>query len=109
MFKRILFFFSISVDVSTTWDSLPLDHRPVRISIGREQNGTLPITVTGPLFKSPPAPTAPKGSLMGLWEFEGNDEIIIMTIIIINNFFFAVAEIFFLGEHGKYLEVEFGP
>ncbi|XP_003745177.1 UPF0462 protein C4orf33 homolog [Galendromus occidentalis] len=81
---------SISFDVSSTWDSQPLDHRPVRISIGREQNGTLPITITGPLFNSPPAPPEPKGNVPGLWDYE-------------------VAEIFFLGDFGKYLELEFGP
>lgn len=70
---RFSFFsiFSISLEVATTWDSKTLDHRPVRISIGREQNGSLPITITGPLFNSPPAPSAPKGNVPGLWNYEG--------------------------------------
>lgn len=62
---------SISFDIATTWDSKPVDHRPVRISIGREQNGSLPITITGPLFNSPPGPSAPKGNVPGLWNYEG--------------------------------------
>uniref|UniRef100_A0A9J7ZB79 Chromosome 4 open reading frame 33 n=2 Tax=Cyprinus carpio TaxID=7962 RepID=A0A9J7ZB79_CYPCA len=66
--------------IKHTWDSLPVDHEPVKIHFS---------PVTAPFFNHPPAPAGPPGEpFPGLWDYE-------------------VVESFFLNNNTEqYLEVE---
>ncbi|XP_063075678.1 UPF0462 protein C4orf33 homolog isoform X2 [Engraulis encrasicolus] len=73
-----------------TWDSLPVNHDPVKIRFSPGEGG-LRMQVEAPFFNDPTAPPGPPGPFPGLWDFE-------------------VVESFFLNSlNEKYLEVEVCP
>ncbi|TRY91162.1 hypothetical protein DNTS_007188 [Danionella cerebrum] len=74
-----------------TWDSLPVEHKPVRIRFSPGDDGLL-MQVNAPFFNDPPAPAGPPGEpFPGLWDYE-------------------VVESFFLNsDTEQYLEVEVCP
>jgi len=54
-----------------TWDSVPVDHKPVKIRFSPGEEGLL-MQVTAPFFNDPPAPAGPPGEpFPGLWDYEG--------------------------------------
>ncbi|XP_073699132.1 UPF0462 protein C4orf33 homolog isoform X1 [Garra rufa] len=77
--------------IKDTWDSLPLDHKPVKIRFSPGEDGLL-MQVNAPFFNDPPAPAGPPGEpFPGLWDYE-------------------VVESFFLNNNTEqYLEVELCP
>ncbi|XP_076995709.1 UPF0462 protein C4orf33 homolog [Tamandua tetradactyla] len=77
--------------IRTTWDSMPVLHRPVTIAFRPGTHGLL-MEVNAPFFDDPPAPPGPAGQpFNGLWEYE-------------------VVESFLLNSKTKqYLEVELCP
>lgn len=75
--------------IKKTWDGRDIEPNEfVTIRMSQHDSG-IKFEVFAP-FYSDPAPSASKGSLMHLWDYE-------------------VVEAFFLGDDNKYLEVEFGP
>jgi len=65
---------SFSYDISTTWDSQPIDHNPIRITVGpTDDAGNVILTASGPFFNDPAVP--PNSTVgqpyMGLWDYEG--------------------------------------
>lgn len=57
--------------IKTTWDSLPVDHKPVKIRFSPGEDGLI-MQVTAPFFNDPPAPAGPPGQpFPGLWDYEG--------------------------------------
>lgn len=77
--------------IATTWDGDPVGHIPVLFKVSAENETSVKVDVSGPLFNDPGPPPAPPGSpCPELWDYE-------------------VAEIFFLGADDKYLEVELCP
>ncbi len=79
----------VSLQVATTWDGTPVaksDFVDVSVRLDREK---LVVTVTAPFYGDPPPPGS-GGEMPGLWEYE-------------------VVELFLLGAHGHYLEIELGP
>ncbi|XP_007496407.1 UPF0462 protein C4orf33 homolog [Monodelphis domestica] len=81
----------LEYDIITTWDSLPVAHRPVTFHFKPGDQGLL-MEVSAPFFDDPLAPPgAPGQPFNGLWEYE-------------------VVEAFFLNSTTKgYLEVELCP
>ncbi len=78
-----------TLTVERTWDGEPVPpegHARVVVRLGR---GGLEVRVEAP-WRGDPAPEGPVGPTWGLWEHE-------------------VVEVFVLGEHDRYLEVELGP
>ncbi|XP_016363685.1 UPF0462 protein C4orf33 homolog isoform X2 [Sinocyclocheilus rhinocerous] len=77
--------------IKHTWDSLPVDHEPVKIRFSPGEDGLL-MQVTAPFFNDPPAPAGSPGEpFPGLWDYE-------------------VVESFFLNNNTEqYLEVEVCP
>lgn len=68
-----------------------MDHSPVVFRVGAADGTSVRVDVSGPLFNDPgPPAVASGGPCPELWEYE-------------------VAEIFFLGDKEKYLEVELCP
>ena len=70
------------------------------------------LDVSGPLFNDPGPPPGPPGKACPeLWEYEG--EAASWSIFLVHFFIplnlFPVAEVFFLGENERYLEVELCP
>lgn len=58
-------------NINHTWDSLPVDHAPVKIRFSPGEDGLL-MQVTAPFFNDPPAPAGPPGEpFPGLWDYEG--------------------------------------
>lgn len=53
-----------------TWDSLPVNHDPVKIRFSPGEGG-LRMQVEAPFFNDPTAPPGPPGPFPGLWDFEG--------------------------------------
>ncbi|XP_055061799.2 UPF0462 protein C4orf33 homolog [Misgurnus anguillicaudatus] len=81
---------AMEFSINTTWDSLPVDHKPVKIRFSPGEDGLL-MHVTAPFFNDPPAPAGPPGPFPGLWDYE-------------------VVESFFLNSNTEqYLEVEVCP
>ncbi|XP_051993909.1 UPF0462 protein C4orf33 homolog [Xyrauchen texanus] len=74
-----------------TWDSLPVNHEPVKIKFSPGEEG-LRMEVIAPFFNDPPAPSGTPGEpFPGLWDYE-------------------VVESFFLNSNTEqYLEVEICP
>ncbi|KAM9399069.1 UPF0462 protein C4orf33 homolog isoform 1-T1 [Salvelinus alpinus] len=77
--------------ISTTWDSLPVDHDPVKVTFSPGDGG-MKMQVSAPFFNNPPGPSGPPGQpFPGLWNYE-------------------VVEAFFLDSTTvNYLEVEVCP
>lgn len=76
--------------IGTSWDSQPLDHQPVELSLYGTEHGMV-VEVDAPFFNDPPAPDGKPGHpLQGLWDYE-------------------VVETFFLNDQNNYLEVEYCP
>ncbi|XP_064481265.1 UPF0462 protein C4orf33 homolog [Ornithodoros turicata] len=81
----------VSFEIQTTWDSLPVNHTPVRLVIYQEKNGSIPVNVYAPFFNDSPVPTGPAGQpFFRLWDYE-------------------VVELFLLGNNDRYLEIELSP
>lgn len=81
----------LSYSINTSWDSRPLDHAPIEIHLEGVNDAFVEMTVKGPFFDDPPAPSGPPGEpFWKLWDYE-------------------VAEAFFLGPNNRYLEVELSP
>ncbi|MBN3308043.1 CD033 protein, partial [Amia calva] len=78
-------------DIKTTWDSLPVNHDPVKVKFSPGSGG-MTLEVFAPFFNDPPSPASPAGHpFPGLWDYE-------------------VVESFFLNSKTEqYLEVEFCP
>ncbi|CAH3046261.1 unnamed protein product, partial [Pocillopora meandrina] len=81
----------LTFSITTTWNGNPVKHSPVVFRVGAADDTSVRVDVSGPLFNDPgPPPVASGGACPELWEYE-------------------VAEIFFLGDKDKYLEVELCP
>ena len=79
----------MELQIQHTWDGAPLGTDEIAtVTVARVENG-LRVRVEAP-FHGDAAPDAAPGPVDGLWNFE-------------------VVELFILGRHDKYLEVEFGP
>lgn len=78
--------------ITTTWDSRPIDHPPVKIRLSRHVGGNdVNIHVSAPFFNNPPNPGGPAGQpFPQLYNYE-------------------VVEAFFLNDQDDYLEVELSP
>ncbi|KAL9971915.1 hypothetical protein ACROYT_G018138 [Oculina patagonica] len=77
--------------IKTTWNGEPVNHVPVEFKVSAQNETSVRVDVSGPLFNDPGPPPVTSGSpCPELWEYE-------------------VAEIFFLGEEEKYLEIELCP
>ncbi|XP_033743396.1 UPF0462 protein C4orf33 homolog [Pecten maximus] len=78
--------------ITTTWDSQPVDHPPVKITLSRHVGGNdVNIHVDAPFFNDPPNPGGPAGQpFPKLYNYE-------------------VVEAFFLNDQDDYLEVELSP
>jgi hypothetical protein len=75
--------------VAHTWDGEAIEGaEEVRLTLELDAD-TLRVEVDAP-WHGDPAPPAPAGPTMGLWEYE-------------------VVELFLLGDDERYLELEFGP
>ncbi|XP_027713366.1 UPF0462 protein C4orf33 homolog isoform X1 [Vombatus ursinus] len=81
----------LEYSIVTTWDNLPVTHRPVTFHFKPGDQGLL-MEVNDPFFNDPPAPPGGPGQAFnGLWEYE-------------------VVEAFFLNSTTKeYLKVELCP
>lgn len=78
------------MNITTNWDGSAIDNHPiVRIEITRSNDG-LYIDIDAPFHGDPSPPKVPVGPTDGLWEHE-------------------VVEVFFLGNNGRYTEVELAP
>ena len=76
--------------ITKTWDGRPVEQEAqVELRMRLNPDGDATIWIDAP-YHNDPAPSAPPGSLWGLWEFE-------------------VVEVFIVGDGGRYLEAEFGP
>ncbi|XP_059409377.1 UPF0462 protein C4orf33 homolog [Carassius carassius] len=77
--------------IKHSWDSLCVDHKPVKIRFSPGEDGLL-MQFNAPFFNDPPAPAGPPGEQFpGLWDYE-------------------VVETFFLNSYTEqYLEVEVCP
>ncbi|XP_020908241.1 UPF0462 protein C4orf33 homolog [Exaiptasia diaphana] len=81
----------IKLAISTSWNGKKLDHDPVGFYISASADGaSIKLEVKAPFFNDPGCPPSPAGPCDELWEYE-------------------VAEVFFLGEDDRYLEVELNP
>ncbi|XP_022801304.1 UPF0462 protein C4orf33 homolog [Stylophora pistillata] len=81
----------LTFSITTNWNGDPVDHSPVVFRVGAADGTSVRVDVSGPLFNDPgPPAVASGGPCPELWEYE-------------------VAEIFFLGDKEKYLEVELCP
>jgi hypothetical protein len=81
----------MNLEVESRWDGSPCPDKTIRgeFTVEREESG-LRITAKAPKFSVEHQPNAPTGTRFdGLWEFD-------------------VLEIFFVGENGKYIEIELG-
>lgn len=79
----------MKIAIAQTWDGHPARaHERASIVVAAQEQG-LCLTVEAPFHDDPP-PEAPPGPLWGLWEHE-------------------VVELFIVGPHQRYLEVELGP
>ncbi|XP_060078532.1 UPF0462 protein C4orf33 homolog [Ylistrum balloti] len=78
--------------IATTWDSQPVDHTPVKITLSRHVGGNdVNIHVDAPFFNDPPNPGGTAGQpFPKLYNYE-------------------VVEAFFLNDQDDYLEVELSP
>uniref|UniRef100_A0A4W5MKB6 Uncharacterized protein n=1 Tax=Hucho hucho TaxID=62062 RepID=A0A4W5MKB6_9TELE len=57
--------------ISTTWNSLPVDHEPVKVTFSPGDGG-MKMQVSAPFFNDPPGPSGPPGQpFPGLWDYEG--------------------------------------
>lgn len=57
--------------IENTWDSLSVNHDPVKIRFSPGEGG-LRMEVSAPFFNDPPAPPGPSGQpFPGLWDYEG--------------------------------------
>lgn len=79
----------VCLQVAKTWDGYSVATSDVvAVSLRLDDEGVV-VHVAAPFYDDP-APSAPSGEMMGLWEYE-------------------VVELFLLGAHGHYLEIELGP
>ncbi|XP_022792991.1 uncharacterized protein LOC111332003 isoform X2 [Stylophora pistillata] len=77
--------------INTEWNGSKINHSPITFQISAQDSRTVRISVSGPFFNEPNPPPCNAGAACdGLWDFE-------------------VAEVFFLGEREKYLEIELSP
>ncbi|XP_063416069.1 UPF0462 protein C4orf33-like [Mytilus trossulus] len=77
--------------INRTWNSWPIDHDPVIITLDRDRCKNVVMTVDAPFFNDPANPGGTPGQpFPGLWDYE-------------------VAEAFFLNDADNYLEVELSP
>lgn len=78
--------------ITTTWDSRPIDHAPIKITLSRYSVADeLNIHVEAPFFNDPPNPGGTPGQpFPHLYDYE-------------------VVEAFFLNDQDDYLEVELSP
>ncbi|XP_020916916.1 UPF0462 protein C4orf33 homolog [Exaiptasia diaphana] len=77
--------------IKTMWDGSPINHDPIKIKLSAEDNLNVRLEVSGPFFDQPGKPPCLAGQpCWRLWEYE-------------------VAEVFFLGDKQKYLELEVSP
>lgn len=81
----------IQLNIATTWDNQTIpDSQQVKLKLSRDGTASaVRLDIEAPFYNDP-APSAPVGSLMQLWDYE-------------------VVELFLLGSENRYLEVEFGP
>ncbi len=79
-----------TMNITAAWDGSAIPGEPlVRIWITQE-NDDLYIDLDAPFHGDPKAPEGPVGPTDGLWEYE-------------------VVEVFFLGDNGRYTEIELSP
>jgi hypothetical protein len=94
--------------IKTTWDNALLKHNGVEFAF-KKQDRDFIIDIKAPFFADPPAPQQMIGNFFNLWDYEGvlffNSIIECLKRLFLN----IVAEVFFLSDSGKYLELEFGP
>ena len=58
--------------IATTWNGEPVDHSPVELKVSSEDETSVRVDVTGPLFNDPGPPAVASGSpCPELWEYEG--------------------------------------
>jgi len=77
--------------IDTTWNSGPLNHDPVKLTLNGQSDGSLEVEIEAPFFNDPANPGGKPGlPFFGLWEYE-------------------VVEAFFLNDDNQYLEVEVCP
>lgn len=77
--------------ITTTWNNETVNHEPVNITLDSDiDSSSLQIRIDAPFFNDPIRPSENIGEFFNLWDYE-------------------VAEVFFLNDEGKYLELEFGP
>ncbi|XP_070554491.1 UPF0462 protein C4orf33 homolog isoform X2 [Ptychodera flava] len=83
---------TLTFQIKTQWNSIPIDHQPVVIRLSRNHdNNHINLEVDSPFFNDPAAPVGQVGKpFQQLWDYE-------------------VVEAFFLGADNKYLEVELCP
>ncbi|XP_052076783.1 UPF0462 protein C4orf33-like [Mytilus californianus] len=82
---------ALKFKINTTWNSRPVDHDPVIISLDRDRCKNVIINVDAPFFNDPANPGGTPGQpFPRLWDYE-------------------VAEVFFLNDANDYLEVELSP
>ena len=57
--------------ITQTWDSIPLLHDGIRVTLAQGKEG-VDIAIEAPYFGDPPAPDGPPGEpFYGLWDYEG--------------------------------------
>ena len=58
--------------IAATWNGEPVDHSPVELKVSSENETSVRVDVTGPLFNDPGPPAVTSGSpCPELWEYEG--------------------------------------
>jgi len=81
---------TLTYAIKTTWDSVAVEHDPVRVSLTSRPGG-VQMKVTAPFFNDSALPDGAAGQpVWQLWNHE-------------------VVEAFFLGDNDRYLEVELSP
>ena len=67
-----LFLQEFEFSIATTWDGDPVGHIPVLFKVSAENETSVKVDVSGPLFNDPGPPLAPPGSpCPELWDYEG--------------------------------------
>lgn len=79
----------IRYSIDTLWNGTPIDHDPVVVLLGGNENEVI-LSVEAPYFDDPAPDALPGEAFNGLWNYE-------------------VVEAFFLNDENQYLEVEVGP
>ncbi|XP_070554807.1 UPF0462 protein C4orf33 homolog [Ptychodera flava] len=91
---------TLTFQIKTQWNSIPIDHQPVVIRLSRNHdNNHINLEVDSPFFNDPAAPVGQVGKpFQQLWDYEG------MPV----HFIYSCGSVF-SSRDNKYLEVELCP